>query len=99
MALIELIRGRMKEPGESLDGFDVVVNSGLRVVAPLELFQHRASEMGHRHLRVTHTLPRWPSAPHAQRPPRQRLCPNAAVFTHVIAVQVGTTLKQLARVG
>jgi hypothetical protein len=25
-----------------------------------------------------HTLPRWPSAPHAQRPPSRRLGPNAA---------------------
>jgi hypothetical protein len=63
--LEELIRGRVKEPGEALDGLEVVVNGGLGVVAPLEFLQHRASEMGHRHLRVTHTLPDRSSAPHA----------------------------------
>jgi hypothetical protein len=51
--------------GESLDGLEVIVNGGLRVIAPLEFLQHRLSEMGHRYLLVTHTLPHWPSAPHA----------------------------------
>jgi hypothetical protein len=37
----------------------------LGVVTPLEFLQHRLSEMGHRNLLVTHTLPGWPSEAHA----------------------------------
>ena len=55
----------MKVLRESLDSLEVVVNGGRGVVAPLEFLQHRLSEMGHRHLLVTHTLPGWPIAPHA----------------------------------
>jgi hypothetical protein len=44
---------------------DAQQNGGLRVVAPLELVQHRLSEMGHRSLLVTHTLPDRSSVPHA----------------------------------
>ena len=65
MGLIELVRRAVKVLRESLDGLDVVVNGGLGVVAPLEFLQHRLSEMGHRNLLVTHTLPDWSSAPHA----------------------------------
>jgi hypothetical protein len=80
VALIELVRRRAKVLGESLDGLDVILNGGRGVVTPLEFFQHRLSEMGHRNLLVTHTLLGWPSAAHAERPPRQRLCSNAAVI-------------------
>jgi hypothetical protein len=57
VTLIELIRRRVKVPRELLDSFEVVVNGGRGVVAPLEFLQHRLSEMGHRQLLVTHTLP------------------------------------------
>jgi hypothetical protein len=50
---------------EPLDGLDVVLDGGGRVVAPLEFFQHHASEMGHRNLLVTQTLPDRSIAPHA----------------------------------
>jgi hypothetical protein len=78
VALIELVRRRAKVLGESFDGLDVVLNRGFGVVASLEFLQHRLSEMGHRNLLVTHTLPGWPSVAHAERPPRQRLRSNAA---------------------
>lgn len=42
---------------QPLDGLDVVLNGGLRVVTSLELVEHRLAEMGHRRLLVTHTLP------------------------------------------
>ena len=61
-----------------------LLDGGLGVLAPLELVQHRLSEMGHRNLLVTHTRPAlldWSSAPHAERPPRQRLRSNAAGLT------------------
>ena len=67
--------------GESLDGLEVVVDRVLGVVAPLEFLQHRASEMGHKTPPVTRTLPGRSSAPHAERPPRQRLGPNADLST------------------
>jgi hypothetical protein len=57
MALIESVRRRAKVLRESLDCLKVVLNRGLGVVAPLEFLQHGLSEMGHRHLLVTHTLP------------------------------------------
>ena len=44
---------------EPLDGLDVVLDGGRGVVAPLEFVQHRLSEMGHRNLLVTHTLPAY----------------------------------------
>ena len=65
VALIELVRRCAKVLGESLDGLDVVLNRGRGVVTPLEFLQHRLSEMGHRNLLVTHTLPGWPSEAHA----------------------------------
>jgi len=65
VGLIELVRRPVKMPREPLDGLDVVLNSGLRVVATLELVQHRLSEMGHRNLLVTQTLPDRSSVPHA----------------------------------
>ncbi len=57
MALIESVRRRAKVLRESLDCLEVVLNRGLGVVASLEFLQHGLSEMGHRHLLVTHTLP------------------------------------------
>ena len=39
---------------------------------------------------MTHTLPvllGWSSAPHAERPPRQRLRSNAVLFTDALAAQ------------
>ena len=42
-----------------LDSLEVVINRGLGVVAPLEFLQHCLSEIGHRHLLATHTLPGW----------------------------------------
>jgi hypothetical protein len=65
VTLIELIWRRVKVLRELLDSLEVVVNGGRGLVAPLEFLQHRLSEIGHRHLRVTYTLPGWPSAPHA----------------------------------
>ena len=65
VGLIELVGRTVEMLREPLDGLDVVLDGGLRVVAPLELLQHRLSEMGHRNLLVTHTLPDGSSAPHA----------------------------------
>ena len=50
LAAVEMLR-------ELLDRVDVGPDRGLGVVAPLEFLQHRLSEMGHRNLLVTHTLP------------------------------------------
>src|SRR5262245_27378211 len=63
--VIESIRGRVEEPGESLDSLEVVVNGGLGVVAPLKFLEHRASEMGHKTPPVTRTLRAGSSVPHA----------------------------------
>ena len=65
VTLIELIRRRVKGLRELLDRVQVRIDRRLRVVAPLEFLQHRLSEMGHRNLLVTHTLPDRSSAPHA----------------------------------
>jgi hypothetical protein len=63
--VIESIGKRVEEPGESLDGLEVVVNGGLRLVAPLKFLQHRVSEMGHKTPPVTHTLSGRPSEAYA----------------------------------
>jgi len=63
--LIELVWRAAEMLGEPLDGFEVVVNRRLGVVAPLEFVQHRLSEMGHRNLLVTHTLLGRSSVAHA----------------------------------
>jgi hypothetical protein len=68
VGLIELVWRTVEMLGEPLDGLDVVLDGGLGVVAPLELVQHRLTEMGHRNLLVTHTVrasPSWSSAPYA----------------------------------
>ena len=65
VGLIELVWRTVEMLGEPLDGLDVVLDGGRGVVAPLELVQHRLSEMGHRNLLVTHTLPDRSSVPHA----------------------------------
>ena len=81
------------------DGLQVVLNGGLRVVTSLELVEHRLAEMGHRNLLVTHTLPAllgWSSAPHAERPPRQRLRSNDAVATnrpHLRSLSLGGSVS------
>ncbi len=54
-----------KMSSEPFNRADVVVDRRLGVVAPLEFFQHHASEMGHKSLLVTHTLPDRPVVPHA----------------------------------
>jgi len=65
VGVIELVWRTVEMRGEPLDGLDVGLDGGRGVVAPLELVQHRLSEMGHRSLLVTHTLPDCSSAPHA----------------------------------
>ena len=44
--MIELIRRAVEVFRKPLDGLEVVLNSGLRVVTSLELVEHRLSEMG-----------------------------------------------------
>src|SRR5215471_1909449 len=55
--VIELVRRAVKVFRKPFDVLEVVLNGGLRVVTSLELVEHRLSEMGHRNLLVTHTLP------------------------------------------
>ncbi len=63
---------------ESLHGVEITANGRRREVPTLELLQHHLAAMGHKTPPVTPKLPRRSSEPHAQRPPRQRLGPNAA---------------------
>jgi hypothetical protein len=53
----ELVRRAVEVCRKPLDGLEVVLNGGLRVVTSLELVEHRLAEMGHRNLLVTHTVP------------------------------------------
>jgi hypothetical protein len=62
---VQLVWRTVKVFGELFDGADVVLNRGLGIVATLEFLQHHASEIGHRNLLVTHTLPDRSSVPHA----------------------------------
>jgi hypothetical protein len=55
--LREAIGGAPEVAGELLDVLDVIRDGRRGVVATVEFLQHRLSEMGHRHLLVTHTLP------------------------------------------
>jgi hypothetical protein len=57
VGLIELVWRAVEMLREPLDGLDVVLDGGRRVVAPLEFVQHRLAEMSHRNLLVTYTLP------------------------------------------
>ena len=57
VGLMELVWWPVKMLREPLDGLAVVLHGGRGVVTPLEFRQHRLSEMGHRNLLVTHTLP------------------------------------------
>ena len=65
VGLIQLVGRSVEMLGEPLNRLNVVLDGRLGVVAPLEFLQHRSSEMGHRNLLVTHTLPDRPSVPHA----------------------------------
>jgi hypothetical protein len=69
--------------GELLDGAEIRRDGRGSEVTALELLQHDLATMGHKIPPVTHTLPGGPGAPHAERPPRQRLGPNGLVATEV----------------
>src|SRR5918996_2300856 len=81
MRLIQPVRPALEMSGELLDRVEIRRDGRGREVTALELLQHDAATMGHKTPPVTHTLPGGPAAPHAERPPRQRLGPNAAVST------------------
>jgi hypothetical protein len=53
----EAIGGAPEVAGELVDVLDVIRDGRRGVLATVEFLQHRLSEMGHRHLLVTHTLP------------------------------------------
>src|SRR4029079_1155415 len=88
VCLIETVGSALEVPGKPLHRVEIASNGRRREVPALELLQHDAAAMGHKTPPVTRTLPRRSSEPHAQRPPRQPLGPNAAVFN-----------KRLARTG
>jgi hypothetical protein len=77
MRLIQPVRPALEMSGELLDRVEIRRDGRGREVTALELLQHDAATMGHKTPPVTHTLPGGPGAPHAERPPRQRLGPNA----------------------
>jgi hypothetical protein len=95
VVLIQLVWRPVEMLGEAFNRLEVVLNGGLGVVPPLEFLQHRLSEMGHRNLLVTHTLPDRSAVPHAERPPRQRLRSNAAVFRSVAPAAIDTWICPL----
>ena len=76
--VIETVGSTLEVASEPLHGVEIAANGRRREVPALELLQHDAATMGHKTPPVTRTLPRGSSEPHAQRPPRQRLGPNAA---------------------
>ena len=51
------VRGALEEPCKLFDVLDVVRDRGRGIVATVEFFQHRLSEMGHKTPPVTPTLP------------------------------------------
>ncbi len=73
------VRPALEVAGELFDGVEIRRDRGGRKVPPLEFLQHDAATMGHKTPPVIRTLPRGSSAPHAERPPRQRLGPDGAV--------------------
>ena len=83
VGLIQLVGWPLDMSGELLNGADIRLDRRGRVVATLKLVQHRLSEMGHRHLLVTHNVSARDrvalASDHAKRPPRQRLRSNAVV--------------------
>jgi hypothetical protein len=81
MRLIQSVRPALEMSGELLDRVEIRRDGRGGEVTALELLQHDAATMGHKTLPVTHTLPGGSGAPHAERPPRQRVGPNAAGFT------------------
>src|SRR6202030_819318 len=85
MCVIETVGATLEVPRKPLHRVEIASNGRRREVPALEFLQHDAATMGHKTPPVTRTLPRGPSAPHAQRPPRQRLGPNAAGFIDLTA--------------
>ena len=79
--LIQPVRSTLEVPGELLDRVEIRRDGRRRVVATLELLQHHLAAMGHKTPPVTPKLPRRSSEAHAERPPRQRLGPNADLST------------------
>jgi hypothetical protein len=63
--LIQPVGPTLEVPRELLDCVQVRRDGGGSEVTTLEFLQHDLATMGHKTPPVTHTLPGWPSAPHA----------------------------------
>ena len=76
-------RPALEMSGELLDRVEIRRDGRGGEVTALAHLQHDLATMGHKTPPVTHTLPGGPGAPHAERPPRQRLGPNG-VFAGLV---------------
>src|SRR4029453_3389506 len=81
MRLIQTVRPALEMSRELLDCVQIGRDRRGSEIAALEFLQHHLPTMGHKTPPVTPTLPGRSREAYAQRPPRQRLGPDAAVAT------------------